>query len=165
MQYFNQFYVWLSLKAAEVGAAWKALTIPVLEPLTADRMSQLCHIVMGCLMASVSVATSQSLLAIGASSSSEKAHPHRMSSSGPRDEEADACAVDIIEKSLELFNATLGNLRESSRAGGHVLQNFSTMGAWVLTTGLMVQLNNSSQVSEFTCFVASKAINAILVTV
>ncbi len=141
--------------------AWKALTIPVLEPLTADRISRLCKIVMGCLLASVSVATTQSILSLGTnlnsssnaaattSSSSESLQLARMSSGGGggRDDESDACAVEIVEKSLELFSATLSLLRESTRAGGHALQNFTTMGAWVLTTGLLVQLNNTSQAS------------------
>ena len=48
----------------EVGTAWRALTIPVLEPLTADRIARVCEVVMGCLLASVSVATTQSILSV-----------------------------------------------------------------------------------------------------
>ena len=48
----------------EVGTTWRALTIPVLEPLTADRISRVCEVVMGCLLASVSVATTQSILSV-----------------------------------------------------------------------------------------------------
>ena len=59
--------------AEEVDAAWRALSVPVLEPLNPDRLSALTKIVMGCLVASVSVATTQSivnLLATTASASS-----------------------------------------------------------------------------------------------
>ena len=48
----------------EVGTSWRALTIPVLEPLTADRVARVCEVVMGCLLVSVSVATTQSILAV-----------------------------------------------------------------------------------------------------
>ena len=48
----------------EVGTSWRALTIPVLEPLTADRIARVCEVVMGCLLASVSVATTQSILSV-----------------------------------------------------------------------------------------------------
>ena len=48
-----------------------------------------------------------------------------------RDEESDMQSAEIIEKSLELLNSMLSLVRESTRAGGHVLQNFTTMAAWV----------------------------------
>ena len=75
----------------------------------------------------------------------------RLSSS--HEDELDLHAIEIIEKSLELLNSMLGLLRESTRAGGHILQNFITMAAWILTTGLLMQLTNTSQVTKLqTCF-------------
>ena len=71
----------------------------------------------------------------------------RLSSS--HEDELDLHAIEIIEKSLELLNSMLGLLRESTRAGGHILQNFITMAAWILTTGLLMQLTNTSQVRSF----------------
>ena len=56
-------------------------------------------------------------------------------------------SVEIIEKSLELLNSMLSLVRESTRAGGHVLQNFTTMSAWVLVTGMIVQFTNTSAVA------------------
>ncbi len=141
-------------QASEVNVAWRALTIPVLEPLTSDRISSISRIVMGCLLASVSVATTQSILSLGTNlnnstlSMAEKVPlAPRASGGSARDDEAEACAVEIVEKSLELLGAILALLRGSNRAGGHVVQNFTTMGAWVLFTGLMVQLNKTSQAS------------------
>ena len=57
-------------------------------------------------------------------------------------------AIEIVENSLELFNTILTTIRQSTRAGGHVLQNFIMMGAWVLTSGLLVQLASASGASE-----------------
>ncbi len=126
----------------EISATWKSLTIPILEPLSASRITKVSKIVMGCMLASVSVATTQSILSLGTNLNSSGAS----TAFEKNGEDVDASATEIIEKSLELFNAVVSLLRESTRAGGHVLQNFMTMGAWVLTTGLMVQLNNTSQV-------------------
>lgn len=73
--------------------------------------------------------------------------PFRLNSNSSRDEEGDMQSVEIIEKSLELLNSMLSLVRESTRAGGHVLQNFTTMSAWVLVTGMIVQFTNTSAVA------------------
>ncbi len=144
----------------EISTTWRALTIPVLEPLTSDRLAKVCQVVMGCLLASVSVATTQSILGLQSSSggggslsssggSGAGAPVIRSNSTGKKeDEELDMQAVEIIEKSLELLNSMLSLVRESTRAGGHVLQNFATMSAWVLITGMVVQFTKTSNVAE-----------------
>ena len=45
----------------EVGIVSKALSLPLLEPLTQARLSKVTKVVMGCLLASVSVSTTQSV--------------------------------------------------------------------------------------------------------
>lgn len=146
----------------EISTTWRALTIPVLEPLTAERTGKVCQIVMGCLLASVSVATTQSIIGLqsggggsgslcsssGSGSSTAGALSRLNSGSSGREEELDFQAVEIIEKSLELLNSMMSLVRESTRAGGHVLQNFTTMAAWVLVTGMLVQFTNTSQVAD-----------------
>jgi hypothetical protein len=37
-------------------------------------------------------------------------------------------AVEIVEKSLELFSTLVSTVRQSTRAGGHILQNITMMG-------------------------------------
>ena len=69
---------------------------------------------LGCLVASVSVA-----------------------SSPVTSDEIETISIEIVENSLELFNTILTTIRQSTRAGGHVLQNYIMMGAWVLTSGLL----------------------------
>ena len=76
---------------------------------------------MGCLVASVSVA-----------------------SSPLNSDEMESASIEIVENSLELFNTILTTIRQSTRAGGHILQNYIMMGAWVLTSGLLVQLAAAS---------------------
>jgi E3 ubiquitin-protein ligase UBR4 len=110
-----------SVLLEDIDIVWKALSLPILEPLTPERLHKLGKIVMGCLVASVSVA-----------------------STPITSDDMEAIAVEIVEKSLELFNTILGTIRQSTRAGGHILQNYITMGAWVLTSGLLVQLASAS---------------------
>ena len=123
----------------DISMASKALSLPLLEPLTSERLVNVTKLVMGCLVASVSVATTQSILA---HSSSDKTVARQIS--GKEEENQEACAVEITEMSLELFNSILSTIRQSTRAGGHILQNFTTMGTWVLTTGLLIQLTNTT---------------------
>ena len=102
----------LSSLLEDVEIAWKALTLPILEPLTTDMLQKVTKIVKGCLVASVSVA-----------------------SSPVTSDETETISIEIVENSLELFNTILTTIRQSTRAGGHVLQNYIMMGAWVLTSG------------------------------
>ena len=48
---------------------------------------------------------------------------------------------------MELFNTILAIVRQSTRAGGHILQNYIMMGAWVLTKGLLLQIDSTLLVS------------------
>ena len=82
---------------------------------------------LGCLVASVSVA-----------------------SSPVTSDEIESISIEIVENSLELFNTILTTIRQSTRAGGHVLQNYIMMGAWVLTSGLLVQLASAMETSPTT---------------
>ena len=82
---------------------------------------------LGCLVASVSVA-----------------------SSPVTSDEIETISIEIVENSLELFNTILTTIRQSTRAGGHVLQNYIMMGAWVLTSGLLVQLASAMETSPTT---------------
>jgi len=72
--------------------------------------------------------------------SSPMSQTNRRSSMGGRsghdDSEADSLAVEIVERALELFNCVLTSLRESTRAGGHVVQNFVSAAAILLLRGL-----------------------------
>ena len=121
----NQVINNLSLLMEDIDVAWKALTLPILEPLTTEMLGKVTKIVMGCLVASVSVASS-------ALSNSD---------------ENESVAIEIVENSLELFNTILNTIRQSTRAGGHILQNYIMMGAWVLTSGLLVQLASAMDLS------------------
>ena len=116
----------------DVEIAWKILSLPILEPLTTDRLNDTTKIVMACLVASVSVA-----------------------SMPIQTDEMESISVEIVENSLELFNTILSTIRQSTRAGGHILQNYIMMGAWVLTSGLLVQLASASAVD----ISASKRLN------
>ena len=123
----------LSALLDDIEIAWKVLSLPILEPLTSDRLNETTKIVMACLVASVSVASMPG---------------------GILSDEMESVSVEIVENSLELFNTILSTIRQSTRAGGPLVQNYIMMGAWVLTSGLLVQLASASAVD-----ISSKRIN------
>jgi hypothetical protein len=117
---------------------------------------------MGCLIASVSVAAAQNICELVESNvsfqptqSSNVRKISNQSGSGitssatsiRKECQLDGYASEIVEKSLELFNTILAVVRQSTRAGGHILQNYIMMGAWVLTKGLLLQIDSTLLVS------------------
>lgn len=151
----------------DIDLTSKALSLPILEPLTTTRLTRLTKIVMGCLIASLSVATAQSIYDLAETNilSQHTGQPNirkisSQSSGGSvtgitattthlRNEcQLEGYAEEIVEKSLELFNTILATVRQSTRAGGHTLQNYIMMGAWVLVKGLLVQIESTSSISD-----------------
>ena len=152
----------------DIDITTKALSLPILEPLTSSRLSRLTKIVIGCLLASVSVTTAQSINELGEVSLSSQQTTNSFNSrkissqtSGGsttnvptstthnrKDSQLEGYAIEIVEKSLELFNTVLATIRQSTRAGGHILQNFMMIGDWILVKGLMVQIDNTSLITD-----------------
>ena len=149
----------------DIDVASKALSLPLLEPLTNNRLTRLSKVVMGCLIASVSVATAQNICEFSENStqfqashasivrkiSSQNSTGTAPSTNSLRKEcQLEGYASEIVEKSLDLFNTILATIRESTRAGGHILQNYTMMGAWVLIKGLSLQIDKTSLITNQT---------------
>lgn len=52
-------------------------------------------------------------------------------------------AITVVEKSLEIFGLVSNVIKNSTRAGGHILQNHLLIGVWLLVAGLQAQLTVS----------------------
>lgn len=93
---------------------------------------------MGCLVASVSVSASQSIIRsvtiefcsfFGLNFTSSFDFSQAPSGSTPSlQDDYDSLGVEIVEKSLELFNTIQKLMIKSTRAGGHISQNMAMMG-------------------------------------
>ena len=80
---------------------WRALSLPLLEPLTAGRQQRLARLCAACLLAALTVA---------ASGAAAAAAP----------DEAEKHAVDVLVHALEVLECVQSVLRASTRSGGHV---------------------------------------------
>ncbi|XP_052093919.1 E3 ubiquitin-protein ligase UBR4-like [Mytilus californianus] len=112
----------------EISIVWRAFSLPILEPLTPKRMENIVTVMMSCLYASLSVAVTNTVIA--------------MTSTAPvkpvtgKEEENENYGCSIIQKSLEIFGIVTSAVKSSSRAGGNVAQNVNLMAAWLLLKGL-----------------------------
>ncbi|XP_066993474.2 E3 ubiquitin-protein ligase UBR4 [Anabrus simplex] len=134
----------------DTSLCWSALSLPVLEPLTPEKLEKLCTLTMSCLYCAVSTATASSLLGIssvispkctGGTSAGSSSTPK---GSSEDEGNSDNHAIAVVEKALEIFSLVSGVIKTSTRAGGHIHQNHLLIGVWVLIMGLQTQLSASS---------------------
>ncbi|XP_028033464.1 protein purity of essence isoform X1 [Bombyx mandarina] len=97
----------------EIHVCRLALSLPCLEPFTAERISTLSDVSVSALFC----ATAQASL-------------------HPKDEEYEQQIATLVESALSLYNTVGETFRQSTRAGGYVYQNHLMIGAWVLLCGL-----------------------------
>ena len=152
----------LSQLKEDIVLAKGALSLPLLEPLTKERLCQLTKISMGCLLAALSTATAQSIFSavnpapskVLGSSSTNIASKSGVGSSSTsshgncsRDDEWDNCAVSVVESAIEIYKTVLEFIQRSPRGERIYYDNLLYLGAWLLLSGLQVQLTHTSQVS------------------
>ena len=145
--------------------AKKALSLPLLEPLTKERLRQLTKLSMGSLLAAMSTATAHSILSAAnpvptktAGNSSSNVHPKSAAASSNsaatnRDDEWESCAVVIVESAVEIYKTLLDFVQRSPRTERRYHENFLYLAAWLLLSGLQAQLTYTSQVSCLENFV------------
>ncbi|XP_013144239.1 PREDICTED: E3 ubiquitin-protein ligase UBR4 [Papilio polytes] len=110
---FNSDASLLHFLVNEVNVCRLALSLPCLEPFTADRIATLSDVATAWLLC----ATAQASL-------------------HPKDEESEQQTATLVESALSLYNTVGDTFRQSTRAGGYVYQNHLMIGAWVLLCGL-----------------------------
>nr|CAD7421628.1 unnamed protein product [Timema poppensis] len=120
--YFCAYY---SLQALvnDTSLTWSALSLPVLEPLTPDKLEKLSVLTMSCLYCAVSNATASSLLGISSAVSPKctGTNPGNSSAKGVDDDGgSDNHAITVVEKALEIFTLVSGIIKSSTRTGGQV---------------------------------------------
>lgn len=150
----------------DILMAKKALSLPLLEPcLTSERLRSLTTIAMGCLTAGLSVATAHSLLTVafpaptkssgnnsstcGSNIATTKAIacPGSSVTNTSRDEsEWESCAITVVEAAVEIYQTLSELIRSSPRSGRTCYDNFLYLAAWLILSGLQVQMICISQV-------------------
>lgn len=96
----------------------RVISLPILEPLTPDRLACLAELGCSCLIAALSMAAVQHTT--GADSN----------------EQLESLANSIVEKSMSVFVQIICCIQHSNQAGGGQVQNLRALGCWTLAVGL-----------------------------
>ncbi|XP_022084216.1 E3 ubiquitin-protein ligase UBR4-like isoform X1 [Acanthaster planci] len=128
----------------------RVLALPTLEPMTPDHMEKLTTVVMSCLFAAVSATTTSTLLALSSGQPARSGLMVSTPAAVAKDEEQENIASLIVQKGLSLFKVLQNAVQQSTRAGGHNLQNLHMLGAWCILRDLdrILHLNASSVLPE-----------------
>ncbi|XP_032676900.1 protein purity of essence isoform X4 [Odontomachus brunneus] len=134
---------------SDINIVHNVMSLPILEPLTPQKLEKLSLLTMSCLYCSIANATASSIVGI-TNAVSPKCSTNTTGSNQTNqntkttDEEYDTLAITVVEKSLEIFGQVSNVIKNSTRAGGHILQNHLLIGVWLLVAGLQAQLTVSS---------------------
>ncbi|RZF46968.1 hypothetical protein LSTR_LSTR017013 [Laodelphax striatellus] len=143
----------LQALVSDISMVWSAMSLPVLEPLTKSRLEKLSTLTMSCLYAAMSTATAFSILGISSAvppktgtNVNNLATGNTAGTKTSSDEEggAEGLAISVVEKALDVFNLVSNVIKNSTRAGGQIVQNHLAIGVWLLVSGLQLQLTQSS---------------------
>ncbi|XP_074655637.1 E3 ubiquitin-protein ligase UBR4-like [Tubulanus polymorphus] len=105
----------------------EVFSLPLLEPLNVSRLEEIITIIMACLVAAIHTAAANAIIT--------------MSNNSSKEDELEAS--NIVKKSLEVYGFVVKAIQNSTRAGGHNLQNFHMLGTWCLLSGIQHILNLS----------------------
>ncbi|CAG9835872.1 unnamed protein product [Diabrotica balteata] len=136
----------LSSTLSDINLAMSAINLPVLEPLTSSKLDKLCSLAMAVLHCALSQAAAAAVLSMGSVVSPKCSN--QQSQAGLKEDDLDSNAVALVEETLNMYNFIGNVIKTSTRAGGHVYQNYLLAGAWVLISGLQTHLTSSTSTEK-----------------
>ncbi|XP_054157835.1 E3 ubiquitin-protein ligase UBR4-like [Oppia nitens] len=115
---------------------WRILLLPILEPLTEERLSKVITIIHACLYVSLTLTASTTLASIAATSKGATAAPSK-------DDENDTIITEIVDTSLQIYKRILMVMKSSIRVGGQICQNVHMFASWLLLSGIKMIMKSS----------------------
>ncbi|XP_014236597.1 protein purity of essence isoform X3 [Trichogramma pretiosum] len=133
----------------DINILHNVVSLPILEPLTSAKLEKLSLLTMSCLYYSVANAIASSIVSVTNATSpkcSSNTNVNQQNNQNAKsfEEEYDTLAINVVERSLEIFNLVSNVIKHSTRAGGHILQNHLLLGVWLLNNGLQTQISLSN---------------------
>ena len=109
----------------DINIVHSVVSMPILEPLTPAKLEKLSLLTMSCLYCSIANATASSIVGITNAispkcNSNVESNQQSNKSAKCAEEEYDALAIAVVERSLEIFTLVSNVIKHSTRAGGHV---------------------------------------------
>ena len=127
---------------------WRILSLPILEPLTEDRLSKVITIVHACLYISLTLTCSNIIISHGNQKSTSPSIGSTVGSGtgqSPAKDDSDEIGVvnEIVDTSLGIYKRCMLVMKNSNRVGGGVCQNIHLFASWLLLSGLKYILKSS----------------------
>lgn len=122
---------------SDINIVHNVISLPILEPLTPQKLEKLSLLTMSCLYCSIANATASSIVGITNAvspkcSTNTAANSQANQNAKTTDEEYDTLAITVVEKSLEIFGQVSNVIKNSTRAGGHVSNFYKILFSLIL---------------------------------
>lgn len=122
---------------SDINIVHNVISLPILEPLTPQKLEKLSLLTMSCLYCSIANATASSIVGITNAvspkcSTNTAASTQTNQNAKTTDEEYDTLAITVVEKSLEIFGQVSNVIKNSTRAGGHVSNSYEISFSFIL---------------------------------
>jgi hypothetical protein len=117
---------------------WRILSLPILEPLTEERLSKVITIIHACLYVSLTLTCSNTLTSGGSSPSIKGA-----TAAPIKEDDNDNVISEIVDTSLEIYKRIMNVMKSSIRVGGQICQNVHMFASWLLLSGLKYIMKTS----------------------
>eukprot|EP00057_Strongylocentrotus_purpuratus_P033852 XP_793021.3 PREDICTED: E3 ubiquitin-protein ligase UBR4 [Strongylocentrotus purpuratus] len=114
----------------------RVLDLPTLEPMTATHLEKVATVIMSCLYAAIAAAVASSIMSAGGSHVRTGSESRVGSITTMKEEELESICNSVVLKGLSLFEKLTSNIKSSTRASGHHIQNLYLMGAWCALGGM-----------------------------
>lgn len=133
--------------SSEISILSLALSLPIIDPLTPNKIGQLSKCALSALNCAVLTSIALSVLNMSSSSGTKSSssqlqqsqppgysQTQKESGGGGSEETTEDYARTVVDKSLAIFSTVGGIYKESTRA--FVYQNHLSMGSWILISGI-----------------------------
>ena len=118
---------------------WRILSLPILEPLTEERLSKVITVIHACLYVSLSLTWSYTLSVTGTSTSAKGAAAAPL-----KEDDNENIISEIVDTSLEIYKRIMLVMKSSVRVGGQICQNVHMFASWLLLSGLKYIMKTAS---------------------
>ena len=124
---------------------WRILSLPILEPLTEERLSKVITIIHACLYVSLTLTCSNTLSVAGTSPSAKGAAAPPL-----KEDDNENVISEIVDTSLEIYKRIMLVMKSSIRVGGQICQNVHMFASWLLLSGLrfIMKSTGSSSITQ-----------------
>ncbi|XP_019625037.1 PREDICTED: E3 ubiquitin-protein ligase UBR4-like isoform X2 [Branchiostoma belcheri] len=131
----------LKVLTDEIGVVWHLMSLPILEPLTPDRVDTLTKISCACLHVGLAVTAAHTVTCSAASTPAKGSTSHHL------EEDHLHYTASIVQMSLDVFDSLSALLQNSVRANGMMVQNIRLLEAWCILGALHTVMGLSSAVA------------------